>query len=228
MGAGTHLGINLDEYDMRIRTFIPGYEQLLEIASASVAATVIRRQPLIVDLGTGTGALAKSCLAARPSARIVGIDADAAMLQAAATRLRRRFTPVQGSFETIDLPACDAFTACLALHHIPTSARRLHMFRRIYRALRSGGALVIADCYLATNPRLRAADTALWVRHLRRRYSPGETARLFRRWGKEDVYAPLRAEIRQLERVGFSVDVPERRGPFAVVLAVKGTRAGLQ
>src|SRR5258705_10675228 len=117
MGAASHLGIDLRDYDARIRTFIPGYEQLLGIASTVLRATVTARSPLIVDLGTGTGALAKWCLAAKPSARVTGVDEDEGMLAAAAKRLRRRFTGLPGSFEAVDLPACHAVTACLAVHH---------------------------------------------------------------------------------------------------------------
>jgi SAM-dependent methyltransferase len=221
MGAASHLGIDLREYDARIRTFIPGYEQLLGIASAVLAATVPARSPLIVDLGTGTGALAEGCLKVRPRARVVGVDEDEGMLAAAANRLRRQFTQLRGSFENADLPACDAMTACLALHHIPTPARRLRLFRRIHRALRRHGVLIIADCYLSSDPRVRALDRALWLEHLRTTYTAHQAHAYLRAWAKEDVYAPLRDEIAHLERAGFSVDVAARRGPFAVVVAAK-------
>jgi SAM-dependent methyltransferase len=221
MGAASHLGIDLREYDARIRTFIPGYEQLLEISSTVLHATVKSRSPLIVDLGTGTGALAEWCLHERPQARIVGVDEDAGMLAAAAKRLRRRFTGLQGSFETVDLPECDAVTACLALHHIPTPARRLRLFRRIHRALRQNGVLIVADCYLSSDARVRALDRALWLDHLRTNYTARQAHAYFRAWAREDVYAPLRDEIAHLERAGFTVDVPGRRGPFAVVVAAK-------
>ena len=51
MGAASHLGIDLREYDARIYTFIPSYEALLDIAASALAATVSARSPLIVDLG---------------------------------------------------------------------------------------------------------------------------------------------------------------------------------
>jgi hypothetical protein len=38
MGVAAHLGIRLREYDARIRTFIPHYEEMLD-AAAAVAAT---------------------------------------------------------------------------------------------------------------------------------------------------------------------------------------------
>jgi tRNA (cmo5U34)-methyltransferase len=221
MGAASHLGIDLRDYDTRIRTFIPGYEQLLEIASSVLAATVRARSPLLVDLGTGTGALAKRCLEAKPSAHLVGVDEDPGMLAAAAKRLRRQFTELPGNFETVELPSCAAVTACLALHHIPTPARRLRLFRRIHRALREDGVLIIADCYLSSDSRVRALDRALWIDHLRTNYTAREALGYLRAWAKQDFYAPLRDEIAHLERAGFSVDVPGRRGPFAVVVAAK-------
>lgn len=222
MGAASHLGIDLREYDARIRTFIPGYEQMLDIAASALATTVSARSPVIVDLGIGTGSLAAFCLAAKPSARIVGVDEDEGMLAAAGDRLGRRFTALHGSFETIELPACDAVTASLALHHIPTPARRLRLFRRIHRALGRGGVLIIADCYLAANPRIQAGDRAAWLGHLHESYTARESNAYLRAWAKEDVYGRLGDEIRLLERAGLPVEVVWRRHSFAVLVASKG------
>jgi tRNA (cmo5U34)-methyltransferase len=221
MGAAAHLGIDLREYDARIRTFIPGYEQLLDITSRTLAATVPMRSPLIVDLGIGTGSLAAACLAAKPSARIVGVDEDEGMLAAARDRLGRRVRRLRASFETIDLPRCDAVVASLALHHIPTIERRRRLFRRIHRALRARGVLIVADCYLASDAGMQAADRAYWIAHLRRTYSPRQAEGYLRAWAKEDSYARLADEIRLLSRAGFSADVAARRASFAVIAATK-------
>ena len=221
MGAAAHLGIDLRGYDARIRTFIPGYDTMLRLAASALAATVTRRSPVIVDLGVGTGALARACADVKSGARIVGIDEDEDMLASARRRLPRRFTSLLGSFETIALPACDAVTASLALHHIPTTARRLRLFRRIHRALRSGGVAIIADCYLASTLRLQATDRAVWVKHLRENYTAREAKGFLLAWAQEDTYARLTDEIRLLERVGFLVDIVGRRHAFAVVVATK-------
>src|SRR5918994_5017811 len=142
-GAAGHLGIDLAEYDTRIRTFIPKYEMMLAVVAETLRATVHKRAPLIVDLGIGTGSLASRCLEAVPAARVVGVDEDAGMLAAARERLGTRLTrTLHGSFESTVLPRCDACIATLSLHHIPTRARRLRLFRRLHRALRSGGILI--------------------------------------------------------------------------------------
>ena len=38
MGVATHLGIKLSEYDARIRTFIPDYEEMLGVAAEVIPA----------------------------------------------------------------------------------------------------------------------------------------------------------------------------------------------
>src|SRR5262245_48303872 len=119
MSVAGHLSIQVDEYDARIRTFVPHYELMIATAAETLRLLAVD-QPTIVDLGIGTGALAASCLAVHPNARIIGIDADPAMLEMASLRLanhpRREF--VIGNFLEITIPRCAAIVACLSLHHV--------------------------------------------------------------------------------------------------------------
>jgi tRNA (cmo5U34)-methyltransferase len=213
MGVATHLGIDLSEYDARIRTFIPDYEALLDAAAAAVPANA----RVIVDLGTGTGALAARCLARVPNARIVGIDADADILEAAATRLGPRATFMLGSFRSVDVPRCDAIVASLSLHHIRTRPAKVALYRRLRAALRPGGVFVNADSYPASARRLARDQRDAWTTHLRQSYSPAEAGGLFAAWAKEDVYMPLGVEIDLLQQSGFDSDVVWRKGIFAVI-----------
>lgn len=219
-GAAGHLGIELAEYDARIRTFIPGYERMIEIASLALQLTVRRRAPLIVDLGIGTGALSAACVRCIPGARVIGIDEDDGMLAAARERLGRALTrTIHASFETADLPPCDAVVASLALHHVPTPARRQRLFRRIHRALRHGGMLVSADCHPESHPRLAAFGRLAWLAHLEETYSPAVARGYLRAWAREDHYVRLVDELAALRRAGFSVDVPARKETWAVIAA---------
>ena len=215
MGVATHLGIDLREYDVRIRTFIPDYETMLDEA----AAMIPRRARTIVDLGTGTGALAARCLTRAPRARIVGIDADVDILSAAQRRLAGRGSFVTGSFLRVPIPDCDAVVASFALHHVRTRAAKASLYRRVRRALRGGGLFLSVDCNPAADRALARAQRDAWSAHLRRAYSAGEAARLLAAWRKEDVYVPLDDERALLERAGFSSDVVWRRGSFAVIAA---------
>ena len=224
MSVASHLALSPSRYDARIRSLIPLYDELIaEVAGALAhAARPVHR---IVDLGIGTGALARACLRRMPSARVWGIDADPAMLAIARARLgpwSRRVTISAGSFLDAPLPPCDAIVASYSLHHIRTVRAKQVFYRRCYRALRSGGVLVSGDCAPASTPRGFARDLDVWFTHLGRTFgSRARGRRVYESWADEDVYVPLAVEVRLLERAGFAVDVPWRRSPFAVIVAAK-------
>lgn len=142
MGVATHLGIDLGEYDARIRTFIPGYEEMLHVAAAAIPG----RTRTIVDLGTGIGALAARCLRAAPLARAEGIDGDPDILKLAARRLRGRATFTCGTFFRAPLPTSDAVVASFSLHHIRTRRAKARMCRSNPRRPCGGAAASGSIC----------------------------------------------------------------------------------
>jgi trans-aconitate methyltransferase len=215
MSVASHLGIRLDEYDARIRTFIPDYEEMLDVAAAAVP----RGARTIVDLGTGTGALAARCLRRVPAAVIVGIDADGEILKVAGRRLQGRATFIEGSFLRVSIPRGDALVSSFALHHVRTRRAKASLYLRLRRSLAGRRPLISVDCYPSRDAHLAAAQMAAWRAHLERRYSPRESRRLLRAWSHEDTYVPLDAEMLMLMRSGFRVDVLWRKGAFAVLLA---------
>jgi len=216
MGVASHLGINLADYDARIRTFIPDYDEMLDVAGNAVPS----RARTILDLGTGTGAMASRCLKRAPRAHIVGIDADAGILTLAARRLGPRATLRSESFLRANLPPCDAVVTSFALHHVRTRQAKARLYRRLRRALGRGhGRLISVDCQPSHRPSVAAWQRHAWLAHLQRAYSVREADRLLRSWAREDVYVPLEVEMGLLKNAGFEVDVLWRKGAFAVLQA---------
>jgi tRNA (cmo5U34)-methyltransferase len=217
MSVAAHLGIDLREYDARIRTFIPNYDEML----AEAACVLPARTRTIVDLGTGTGALAARCLAVVPGARVVGIDGDPDILEVARRRLRGRGEFVCENFLTAALPPSDAAVASFSLHHVRTRAAKAKMYRRIMRSLRQRGMFVAVDCYPSASVRIARDQLMAWREHLCRTYSPARSSALLDAWSHEDVYMPLESEILLMERSGFRVDVLWRKGSFAVLMGMR-------
>ncbi|MCU1382434.1 MAG: class SAM-dependent methyltransferase [Acidobacteria bacterium] len=217
MGVASHLGITLTEYDSRIRTFIPHYEEMLDVAALAIPP----RARTIVDLGIGTGALSSRCLMRAPAARIVGIDVDPEILSLAGRRLGARATFIAGSFLHAPLPACDVAAASFALHHVRTRAAKASLYRRIRAALRPGGVFMSVDCQPARDARVRAAQFDAWRAHLRASYSAARAKGFLMSWSHEDVYVPLDAEIALLRGAGFRVELLWRRNAFAVLRAAR-------
>ena len=216
--ASAHLGIRVEEYDARIRTFVPYYEHMLETVAAVLDALVSER-PVIVDLGIGTGALSAQCLAVRPHARIIGIDADAGMLAIARARLGQMTDAelVHGSYLETELPASDVIVTSLALHHTADAQTKQALYRRCRDAVRTGGYMLTADCYRPHSDALTAVAMERWRVHLEQQYSPDEARGYLATWAHEDTYFPLGDELEWLRTAGFTVEVTWRADMFAVL-----------
>ena len=216
MTVSTHLGINIAEYDARIRTFIPHYEEMLDVVAAAFPGAA----RTIIDLGVGTGALADRCLRERKGAHLLGIDSDPEMLAAAAQRLGPGAEFVCANFETADLPACDAVIASFSLHHIAGADAKERFYRRVRQALVPSGLLLIADCNPASDEFVAAMQFAAWEAHLEQSYTPKQTDEFLEAWSHEDSYMPLNVEVECLARAGFQVEILWRKDAFSVLRAI--------
>ena len=222
MSVSRHLNIAIDEYDERIRSFVPHYERLIAFAAAALRF-VDSAAPTIVDLGVGTGALSAACRRMRPACRLVGIDSDASMLAAARDRLGSSDVELlEGDFLESPLPPCDAIVACLALHHVRTREAKQALYRRCREVLRPGGLLVSADHFSAREPRVAAQDREAWLRHLRTSYTAEDAEAHLSSWADEDVYFPLAEELLWIQAAGLEPEVLWREGGFAVVAGLVG------
>ena len=220
MGATSHLGIKFGEYDASIGSLIPHYKELVDAAALAVRV-LAPAAPAVVDLGTGSGALAAAIIKVRPKARLIGIDADDAMLAAARRRLRGRIDTIRGDFELTGIPRCDVVSASFALHHIDAGHKKAALYKRCFTSLRDGGMLVSADCFLASTAKLQKSNRDAWLAHLQKKYTRKKSESFLRTWAKEDVYFTLDREVELLRQAGFSVEVTWRKDSFAVVVGLK-------
>ena len=216
-----HLRLELDDYDRSIRCFLPAYEEMLSLAAGIIAET---NPGNVLDLGAGTGALTLAVLERCESCRVDLIDIDPEMLDQARERLapyssRVRFT--ERAFQG-PLPECDAVTASLALHHVPTMSEKRTLYASVHDALRPGGVFVNADVTIPADPSERRTEYETWAAHLVSCGIGEERAwEHFREWQEEDFYFPLEDELAALTAAGFIADCPWRIMPSTVTRGVK-------
>ncbi|HEY9292530.1 MAG TPA: class I SAM-dependent methyltransferase [Microlunatus sp.] len=130
---------------------VPDYLRLQD----QLVATAADRESvkLILDLGIGSGLSAARVLTALPDASLVGIDANPAMLTAAANSLDAgRCTLIEQRLED-RLPdgPYDLVISMLAVHHLDGPGKA-DLFARVADIVRPGGRFVLADLIIPEDP----------------------------------------------------------------------------
>src|SRR5512144_1133037 len=200
-----HLGVEPEEYDRAIRTFIPQYDRMLEAIVHWLSANV-PAGGYVVDLGAGTGALSAAILEGLPQARVRLVDVDPNMLEAAAARCARhagRFDLRLGRFEE-ELPRCHAVVATLALHHVSDVEEKRELYRAIHAALEPGGLVVVGDLLIHPEGLERRQMLRDWYAHMARHgITEQEADAHFAQWAEEDFYVALTEELELIRAAGF-------------------------
>jgi tRNA (cmo5U34)-methyltransferase len=216
-----HLKVDIAEYDASIRRFIPGYETMLAEAAKAVAAVAPR---LVVDLGAGTGALSAALLERDEVCTVELVDVDPEMLDQARIRLAGAGDRARFALRSFDdpFPECDAVTASLALHHLPTLDAKGALFRRAAEALRPGGVVVNADVTMPADPEGREAGFRAWAdRMVASGIEERRAWEHFAEWATEDTYFSMEEELRLLRDVGLDARCVWREGPSTLLVGTK-------
>ena len=202
----SHLNLDVREYDRLIRTFSPSYEEMIGVV-VDVLQRTFSGKFHVLDLGTGTGALAFAIASKIPLATIEAWDIDRKMLAVAQERLApfgERITIVERSFDE-PLPSCDAVVASFSLHHVKDRGSKTDLFRGIFSALRPGGVFLNADQTLSDQPELDAITFSMWADFMTTQgWSRDQAYEHFSAWSVEDKYFSLYDELTSLAGAGFS------------------------
>jgi tRNA (cmo5U34)-methyltransferase len=127
----------------------------------------------VLDLGTGTGALASRVAEAYPGATFTLLDGAPAMVTKAVENLGSRAAAglVQDFADPLPDGPFDAIVSSLAIHHLDDDGKA-SLYARAHDVLRPGGAFVNAEQVLGATP---ALDALLWRWHEREARALGAT-----------------------------------------------------
>ncbi len=131
----------------------------LEFKQALIAQAHVGPLHDVLDLATGTGTLALWLKAQQPLANIIGIDGDPAILAIAINKARRADLAVKFDHGlSFQLPYLDErfdrVVSSLFFHHL-TWDNKQSTAREIFRVLKPGGELHVADWGRPANPLMR-------------------------------------------------------------------------
>lgn len=157
-----HVAEVAELYDRTAASYQRWWAPVIEPAALrllDLVATVVKDRPeaVIVDVGAGTGVLARAAVARWPRVRAIAVDPSAGMLdvgRAEAARTlgrsdRRRLDWLTGVAGRLPIPdrAADVVVSSFTLQYLPS---RVGALREGYRILRPGGAIAVVT-WLLTN-----------------------------------------------------------------------------
>lgn len=141
---------------LRLRWLTPLYDPLLErvMREETFKRCLIEQAHIgsgqhVLDLGCGTGTLTVLIKMLHPAAEVVGGDGDSTVLDVARAKAKRAGINIKWAYGmAFELPypdqSFDRVLSSLMLHHL-TSGNKRRTFRQVFRVLRPGGELHIAD-----------------------------------------------------------------------------------
>jgi tRNA (cmo5U34)-methyltransferase len=215
-----HFNDEAPDFDQIILALIPDYRRIVQTL---VAAIPFERTARIeaIDLGCGTGTIAKAILEQFPNARVTCVDLAENMLAIAQSKLGRHSGVefVLSDFRTLSLDrGYDVVLSSLALHHLVTDEDKIGFYKRIYNGLRNGGVFYNGDIVLGSSDFLQVVYMREWRAFMCRNIAEAEVDDTWiPKYHAEDRPAKLVDQIDWLRKIGFvEVDVLFKAFHFAV------------
>ena len=216
-----HFEEEAQEFDAIIRRLIPNYEQMLD--ALVTALPFNRSQPIrVVDLGCGTGTIARRIKDVYPQAQITCVDIAEKMLQIAQVKLGDPGDDLRyqlANFEDYEFDTTyDVAVSSLALHHLVNDDDKIKFYKKIYDCLTIGGVFYNADVVLGSSSHLQKRYMEKWREYMRLQVSVEE---IEQKWipqhYDEDHPACLMSQLAWLRDLGFTeVDVIWKYYNFSV------------
>lgn len=215
-----HFETEACEFDQIILRLIPYYREMVE--ALVFALPFGEDAPIrVLDLGCGTGTVAKRVLERFPSATVTCLDFSAKMIDMAKLKLAGYSRTEYTVADFRDLSwrkSFDAAVSSLALHHLVTDEEKRDFYGRVRAGLEPGGCFYNADVVLASSPKVQDLYLQKWKEFMCRSVSEDEVKGTWMRlYREEDHPASLENHLAWLREAGFQgIDVLWKYYNFAV------------
>ena len=136
----------LSTYDEHMLTAIEGADEFYKYTASLLP---LETDAEVLDLGCGTGLELEKYFSLNPHAHITGIDLSKAMLEALVAKFPdKKLNLICNSYfeEDLGFEKYNAAVSVESLHHF-TSDRKLSLYRKLLRALKTNGYFILTDYF---------------------------------------------------------------------------------
>lgn len=207
-------------FDELILKLIPYYPEMLE--ALILAIPFPKEEPIkVLDLGSGTGTIAKKIYENYPKAKITCLDLAENMIEFSKIKLKNYLQTeyvVSDFSQYIFKEQYDVVVSSLALHHLISDQDKQSIFKKIYTHLNQDGVFYNADIILGSNNYLHNVYLEKWKEFMKKNVAQEEVDSLWlAKHRDEDHPSKLMDQLKWLELMGFKdVDVIWKYYNFAV------------
>ncbi len=213
-----HFDEEAEGFDKTILKLIPYYTEMIDALVLSIPFN--QNEPIsVIDLGCGTGTVARKIKDAFPKSKISCLDIAENMINLAREKLGENVNCYISDFYKFEFDKkYDVIVSSLALHHLENDEDKKMFCRKIYNALSDNGVFYNADVVLGSNDRLQELYLAKWKAFMNKTVSLDEIeSRWMVNYRTEDRPTCLMNHINWLKDIGFEdVDVVWKYYNFAV------------
>ncbi|MDA3815681.1 MAG: class I SAM-dependent methyltransferase [Patescibacteria group bacterium] len=206
-----------NNYDELVVKCLPEYYFLLEIVAQAIGDV-----ESIVDLGCGTGNLARAIFQALPSIEIKGIDISEEFLMIAKNKnADYRFLPFLADILNYNFGQYkqECIVSSFTIHHFKDSEKQA-LFKNISQALKSDGIFINCDMVEPEENYQLAVDdflSRMRLKGLSKEFVEAEK----REMAERDRPAKLSNQKRWLKKIGFQFELLYDDGLFAIYICRK-------
>lgn len=159
------------EFDEIIKKLIPYYNEMIE-ALVSVITFDKDKEIKVIDLGCGTGTIAKEIKKEYPNAKFTCVDIAENMLKMAELKLGKDVKYIKSDFNNFIFPEkYDLIVSSLALHHLSEEKDVDDFYKKIYNSLNSQGIFINADVVLGSTKCLQDIFIEKWMKYMNKSIS---------------------------------------------------------
>jgi tRNA (cmo5U34)-methyltransferase len=215
-----HFEEEAKEFDKIILQLIPYYPEMIDALIIAIPFDKSSRIN-VLDLGCGTGTIARRIKEAFPQARISCLDLAENMIEMARLKLAE-FADIRfqvGDFRDYKFDdTYDVVVSSLALHHLVTDKKKIDFYRKIHESLSPNGVFFNADVILGSSEYLQQAYIEKWRDFMKKHVAEEEiNNKWLPKYQKEDCPAKLINQIAWLSNLGFvEVDIIWKYYNYAV------------
>ncbi|MGC8737161.1 MAG: class I SAM-dependent methyltransferase [Candidatus Hydrogenedens sp.] len=213
-----HFEEEAKEFDQIVLNLIPYYEEMIEALLSTIPHE--KNMPVhVIDVGCGTGTIAKKVKEKFPNAKITCLDFAENMINMAKTKMAdyRDISYILCDFSQFEFDKkYDVVLSSLSLHHLGRDKKQF--YQKVFKNLTDGGVFYNADVVIGSNEYLEGLYMLNWKDFMARTISDEEiNKKWLGRHHKGGNPEKLMSHLKWLEEVGFTdIDVIWKYYKYAV------------